>query len=409
MKILIVNYYYAPTVGAHVYRWEQIARYWARQGHSVSVVTSRVAGCPDREQVNGVEIIRTGLFAKRRSVLQSSVPSQTSLLQRCKRRLIDGMRRVYRYFYWPDGLWHWMPSLCLILAKLRKRDLDLIISYSPTFSAHVGVLLFKRLSRSSGVRWVADYGDPFSLSESMQPNNFRVYRKLNTFVENRVVCAADQVVFTNHRTCEAYAEAYPAANLAVVPHLVDFSLFRNAKGNVGVVGGLVNLVYVGGFHKGIREPYVMLRFFDHLCRRFPGHFMLNIYGPSNGFDFSNCGPFVKYHGSVERAVAVELMVAADCLVNVDNSNCVMAPSKLVEYVATGRPVINFCGDSPMAGVMEDYARLGKVEKVSAIFDEADVLRVYGFLTSNLSDVLAPGAVDDILREYELDVVAGRYL
>lgn len=409
MKILIVNHYFTPTVGAHVYRWEQIARYWAGQGHSVSVVTGRVADSPDRELLEGVHIVRTGLFAKRDRLVRGAVSGSPSFVQRCKNVITKGMRRIYQFFYWPDGLWHWLPFLCMALTRFRKHEIDLVISYSPTFSAHVGVLLCKRIFGLSNARWVADYGDPFSLSDSMQPNNFWLYRRFNAFVESKVIYAADQVAFTNEQTCEAYQTVYPGGRMEVVPHLVDISLFKSKRVREARSSSLVNLVYVGGFHKGIREPGVMLRFFEHLSKQYPEQFTLNIYGPSNGFDFSASHPSVKYHGAVQRSVAVELIKGADCLVNIDNSNCVMAPSKLVEYVATGRPIINFCGDRPIASVLQDYSRLGQVEKITPSFQEADVARVFEFLMSTVHKAVTPESVDEILHDYDLKVVAGRYL
>jgi glycosyltransferase involved in cell wall biosynthesis len=65
MRILIALTYYRPHVSGLTIYAERLARGLARQGHAVTVLTSRFhPGLPRREQVDGLEIIRVPVSAK---------------------------------------------------------------------------------------------------------------------------------------------------------------------------------------------------------------------------------------------------------------------------------------------------------------------------------------------------------
>lgn len=412
MNIIIINYYYPPMVGAHAYRWGQIAKQWAAEGHKVTVLTSKCIDQPEQEISDGVTIIRVGLFTKGIDGNSSSTSAHVGRRGIVKSKIISIFKKFYRFFYWPDGLWHWLPFAVAALVRLRKSEFEMVVSYSPTFSAHLAAHSLNWIAPSSKRRWVLDYGDPFSISETMQPNNFLLFRKINFLAEKRLLSAASSVVFTNYETCMAYKSAFGnSTTFSIIPHLVDINLFHagNTSCSSNKISKDINLVYVGGFHKGIREPDVMLEFFSKLSMFTPIKFSLNIYGPSNGFDLSHCKPPIYYHGSVSRARAIDLIRQADCLVNVDNVNCVMVPSKVVEYIATGHPVVNFRGDKDMSDIMLKYAESGMVVEVGQNFSSNELEAVASFVEKK-SDVVTPvELVSDVLSENKLSSVSSRYL
>ncbi|ASD63971.1 hypothetical protein [Bdellovibrio bacteriovorus] len=88
----------------------------------------------------------------------------------------------------------------------------------------------------------------------------------------------------------------------------------------------------------------MLAIFAKLGKMNKIPYEFNVYGPPNGFHFEVDGDISKYHGPLSREGAISAVKLADILVNVENTNCVMTPSKVVEYVATGKPIINIMAD-----------------------------------------------------------------
>jgi len=402
MKILIINYYFEPFVGAHAYRWSQIAKVWAAAGHEVKVISGRVddVRCEIRD---GVTVERIG-FLRRQNSTQPSSMEPSGWVRAIRSATVGLLKKLNRLFFWPDGLWHWLPFLLISLFKHRHAQYDLVVSYSPTFSAHLGGLFYKRIKKNN-CRWVADYGDPFSVSISMPPNNLKIYKTLNSFFEKKVIKSADKAIFTNEKTLIEYKIFFGAvscATAAVIPHAVDVSSFFQPARHVAQEP--FNLVYVGAFHRGIREPDVMVNFFNGLRERLD--ITVNLYGPLNGVPASavNVG-CVRHHGVVPRDQAVELIRGADVLINIENSNCVMTPSKVVEYVATGLPIVNFYEEDRTELLCDD--RLNG--RVFHIKDLTSLDAVGDFIPRAVFNGFSLNQVEDVLFAYDLNNVADEYL
>ena len=203
MRILILNYFYPPVVDAHAYRWEQIARCWVAQGHQVDVVCGRLRGVPNPRVQAGVNVTRVGPVRRSTMLFTPPVGGGTDLRTRLTSAIVKALRSAYRGLYWPDAWWHWWPSALREVLK-RSEAYDLVVSYSPCLGAHLVAAALKQRARSSGLVWIADYGDPFSTSSTMRPNNFAVYRGLNGVAERHIASRANAVVFTNYGTAADY-------------------------------------------------------------------------------------------------------------------------------------------------------------------------------------------------------------
>ena len=77
MKILYISQYYPPEIGAPAARVSELARHWVKEGHQVTVLTgfpnhptgivppeyrSKLSRLVYREQMSGVDVVRTWLF-----------------------------------------------------------------------------------------------------------------------------------------------------------------------------------------------------------------------------------------------------------------------------------------------------------------------------------------------------------
>ena len=420
MRILIINYYYPPVVDAHAYRWEQIANLWVLQGHQVDVITGSVHGVTAHTIESGVNVSRIGIFKRNKtnSSPLTILKIKSNLSALIKQKLTSAARSFYRKLYWPDGLWHWIPSALWEVLKRRSVKYDFVVSYSPCFGSHLVALIFSKLNRSYILNWVADYGDPFSVSDTMPPNNFNFYNKLNFIAERLVISCANSVVFTNDATKLIYHSRFPINKIfKVIPHAVDIDRFYAGTGSVYMFNDLKckqthrsNIVYIGGFHRGIREPYLLFELARLLEEFTPDSFMFNIYGPDNGFDLaSHACQYIKYHGMVDREHAVQLCRGADVLVNVDNLNCIMAPSKIVEYIATGRPLVNLTESLVKNKVIEIYEKAGFAFTIDKIILEKSIALVASFLKSKQKAVASEDIVKQTLYGYTIDQVSRQYI
>jgi glycosyltransferase involved in cell wall biosynthesis len=226
---------------------------------------------------------------------------------------------------------------------MRERAHDVVVSVTPTFT---GVLVGEALHRAyPGARWVLDVGDPFSLQVHAPFNNARLYGALNRRVERRVFAAADAVSVTTPKTAARYAEAFPesAGKVRVIPPLFSVPEEKAAL----LAGDAKRFVYVGTLYRDLREPGFLLQAFDALRKRLPqARLELHFYGDVHQFADvleawrARLGPALQVHGSVPRAVVAAAIEGAAVLVNIGNRSEDQLPSKVVEYVASGKPILN---------------------------------------------------------------------
>lgn len=416
MQILIINYYYPPVVDAHAYRWEQIARYWVSQGHRVEVITGRALGVLNYSVDDGVRITRVGLIA-RPTKLSFPRNSTSNIVTGFRTALLNLLRPIYRLLYWPDAMWHWIPSVLFEVLRRRSKKYDLVVSYYPCIGAHVAAAALKNWSKFSNLTWIADYGDPFSTSTTMPPNNFALYRRLNLLLERNFAGAASFCVFTNEDTAAKYRELIcPPEKVRVIPHLGDIQnlyaglrLSRQTPTGYNDTPQVINLVYIGGFHRGIREPTLLFDLIRQINKNTTNKFNLTIFGPENGFNLTpeDC-PYIKYMGVVAREKAIELMREADILINIDNENCVMAPSKLVEYIGTGRPLINLGKKSTEHAALQRYAGSGHAFLLLQSRLLSDVKSVEKFILNKFYEVAPLDDVMFALKGHTLEAIADDY-
>ena len=415
MNILIINYFYPPIADAHAFRWEQISKHWASQGHHVEVITGRVRNLEKTQVEHGVHVTRVGWLQKPDP--HTSKISSTSIQPSRPGWLKLSLMSVYRRLYWPDSAWHWIPGVCLEVLRRRRSHFDLVISYYPCFGAHIAGAILKRMAKPPGFVWMIDYGDPFSVSTAMYPNNYPLFRRLNVAAERFIVNHADQVILTNDETARTYTTTFSKPRVThVLPHLVDVeNLYSNNEAPCADNRKNVVLTYVGGFHRAVRRPDRLFDLIRKLNSLDAGNITLLIYGPLNGFAPEELAPpdcaQIIYKGPVARTQALRLIRDAEFLVNVDNNDCIMTPSKIVEYIGTGNKILSVSNSEAAYEPLERYVGQGfAVSLKSPTISDADVNAAWAFLYStHLTSKASRAIVEDILAAHTLEEVAGAYL
>src|SRR5690606_1249807 len=135
------------------------------------------------------------------------VSARQSWKSRVVSAVLNMLRPVYRKVYWPDAVYHWLPFLFFQLWKRRHKKYDVIVSYYPMFESLIGGWLWMRMNRNGDTRWIVDYGDPFSISDSQQPYNYASYRQLHFFVDRSVFRSASAGVMPQGPLSVPYAAA----------------------------------------------------------------------------------------------------------------------------------------------------------------------------------------------------------
>mgnify|MGYP001595616327 FL=1 len=358
-KYLIVTHQFLPHISPRTTRWKLLVDELVLQGHEVTVVT----GTKQTSQDNRIKTIFVG--NSRASNVVVSLRNQSNSLSTKKRLKVifyKLLKKVYRFairnFAWPDYTMFWLLS---IFNARKKLDLeyDVIISVSLPFSSHIaGYMINKKI----GKPWIMDIGDPFTLKKTAPENNNLLYGRLNKFYERKFYHQASQILFTHEDAMKTHINEFQIqeSKAAVGQPISKFQedLYELSK-NYDYGTKDIKFGYFGIFTQGVRTPDNFLEFLRKL-KDYEMHWYINsdseIILKKNILDSSKH----NYHSQVSRDEALELMTTSfHCLVSVGNLNPNQIPSKVIEYIATGKPVVHFAEikDDPVIPIAEEFDNL----------------------------------------------------
>lgn len=413
MRILIIIHSYKPELTPRAFRWTAIAQYFSAQGHKVDVVCARSPDVAAHEFIAGVEVHRVrDLLIQRPSGLATGKARNAPLLYRLVRWVY---KHTWRKLYWPDSACGWFfPSMRLAFMLLKRSQYDRLITVSHPFTGHLVGLALKR--RYPNLHWLVDMGDPFCLMEDPSPNNTALYRRLNQRIDHAVLRGADVVSVTTTGTRAAYAARFPdtAAKIYVVPPMLTLHT-EISPGTYKQKGASLQLVYVGTLYRNLRSPVPLLELFERLVLLLSGiHMELHFLGHINDCAdlFSRydhwIGSHIFIHGVVSRERAQEHMEAADVLINLGNRSSTQLPSKVIEYVAMGKPILNLVSieEDSSAGILASYPSALTVCMDSSAIPGVEVQKIADFVAQpprvnaeRVRDWLSPYTEQSVTQEY----------
>lgn len=177
----------------------------------------------------------------------------------------------------------------------------------------------------------------------------------------------------------------------------------------------INLFFVGKFYSDIRHPQYL---FDIMEQLRDTNIVLHIVGPVGemGFDkdyinkyFRNTIPNIRIHGAVSSEEADDLLLHADALVHVGNAIDSLMPSKILDYISSGKPILNICKirTCPTIPLMERYPlgyTIYEDEGVSELVSE----RVRKFCEKNKGKQIPYEQIEKLYPECTIEYVGKQF-
>jgi glycosyltransferase involved in cell wall biosynthesis len=436
MKILIICNSYSPNSDPRALRWTALSEEWAKRGIAVHVITGKPVGQAGQEIRNGVYVHRlgNGIFSglRRWSTVPSSIvtardkenqtphparvhtPNALSAALRKILRLIHDL--TWKQVYWPDSTCLWiLPAARYAIRLGRQHAVDALVTVSHPFSGHVvGLIAQHRLPR---LTWLADSGDPFAFSKESATNNFWLWKRLNFWVERKLINAVDAFSVTTQETAELYKQYFPEGvnKLVVIPPLNQLSILDARAWAEGRPEGCeIVLLFVGVFYKNIRPPEPLLDLFEKLIcnsKILKKSIKLHVIGPTGMVadvlhQYPDLQDKIVLLGKMPHTKAVKVMFSADCLVNVGNSTHYQLPSKLIEYMATGKPILNISSISndSSSQVLQNYPAsynwaLNKENDLDALCRFLETCRGQSIPVEQRESLVAPFSLSSVSAQY----------
>jgi hypothetical protein len=257
----------------------------------------------------------------------------------------------------------WLISVFKVRKKLNL-EYDVLVTVSLPFSSHIaGYLINKKI----GKPWIMDVGDPFTLKTTAPENNSFLYGRLNKNYEMKFYQQASKVLFTHDDARKIHIKEFQInpSITAVGQPISKFRehLYEQTK-NYNYTNNDIKFGYFGIFTHGVRTPVNFINFLDKF-QNYEMHWYINSDSESilqkNKLDSSKH----NFNSHVARDEALQLMTKSfHCLVSIGNLNPNQIPSKVIEYIATGKPVIHFAeiNNDPVIHIADEFDNLFIVTK-----------------------------------------------
>ena len=340
-KILIVSHQFLPFVSPRTTRWSLLIDELINKGNEVTVLT----GTAPEELKKKYEVLYFGNKQFSSNINKVRKDSQDSSNNFLKKIIYSILKTIYRFlfktFSWPDYAMFWAFTI-FKNRKGIKNNFDIIISVSLPFTSHLcAYILKKRIS----AEWYMDIGDPFTLKINSPENNKIIYSYFNKFFERKFYQNASKIIFTHNEVAELHKKKFKIDKSKIVigypiallnEDIIKDSLNFNYKDTPLKIG------YFGAFTKSVREPN---NYIINIANSLGSNVKHEWYINEESKKYFSSIKDISFHQFLDilpRELALEVMVdKLHVLLSIGNFNKFQMPSKVVEYLSLGKPVLHY--------------------------------------------------------------------
>ncbi|MDG2371789.1 MAG: glycosyltransferase family 4 protein [Flavobacteriaceae bacterium] len=357
--ILIITYYWPPSGGSGVQRWLYFSKYLKKLGYSPIVLSIDVKSASfssiDKsllKEVEGIPIhyVKAFNWIKIYSWFRNGFKSSIKVPQGefSKKGISDYIASFIRgNLFIPDARISWIkPAIRKAIKIINDNNIDQIITSGPPHSTHLIGLKLKSILKT---KWIADFRDPWTdlfYLKSFYRLSFA--KKKDSLLEKKVLSNADAILTTASENFhkELQSKISVKKRFYKIYNGFDADLFNNFNKEINEDFKIVftGLLTSNHPYKSVIESLIKLKkLYSNIKFKivFAGLISDEI------LEEFELIPNFKYYGYLDHSKAVDLMCQANILLNFlfdQNKKSSMISGKLIEYMATGNPIL-MIGDS----------------------------------------------------------------
>ncbi|GAA4808119.1 glycosyltransferase family 4 protein [Litoribaculum gwangyangense] len=353
-KVLIITYYWPPAGGPGVQRWLKFVKYLPEFGIEPIVYIPENPNYPivddslQTEVSKDLTILKLPIsepykFASWFSKKSAKTISKGIISEEKKQSLIEKLMLFIRgNFFIPDARKSWVkPSVDFLQDYISKEHIDTIITTGPPHSLH---LIGQELKNRLGVKWLADFRDPWTtIGYHKQLKLIRASKNKHKTLERQVLNNADQIIVTSFKTKLEFQQITNKP-IEVITNgydnekTVDFKM--DTKFTLSHIGSLLSK----------RNPEVLWKVLNDIVKEnveFSKAVQVNLIGfvseeVLNSIHNYNLSNYINNIGYISHNEAVVYQKKSQVLllieINSEETKCII-PGKLFEYMVSNRPIV----------------------------------------------------------------------
>lgn len=407
MKILLSVIFY-PDCNANTVCCDNLANYFSSLGHEVDIVARQYHNIPFYEKINNFDIIRhefrysfldkynTSFKLKNFTNLQlySSLEMNVLIKQSYKQ-----FRPYLHAMLYADSY----PSKDLInrLNSLNKHY-DYMFAFSSPFSCN-------RLAHELKKAKIVDHWSPIMLdayvyNKTLESKFINVRKKIT----EKVFSNAEKI-FMVYGIQQEYLKDNYFPDYYKNTITINIPILKNYQFTSHHDNKTPTLIYTGIFYWNIRNPEKMLNILSKI-----DNINFKVYS-------QNCDDILEYyqslfhhstlerHGRISHDQCLNEIQNADILISLGNTVTNQMPSKILEYISTGKPIIHFYftdGDLCL-NVLKKYPLCLLIDLNH--YDEHDIEKINQFIWQNKNKQLSYEDATANLEDFKIENIAQKIL
>lgn len=365
MKVLLVTYYWPPAGGSGVQRWLKFIKYLPSFDIEPVVYTALNAEYTFYDESlltevpNSLKVVREKIWEPNSFLSKFKKGGvQSGGFLKSDPSFVDKMMHYIRANYFiPDARKFWIkPSVRRLVKLIEDNKIDLIITTGPPHSLH---LIGLDVKRKTGVKWVADFRDPWTNIDYFHNLPLtKGARQKHYELETTVLSEADAVLVVGNSMKQEFADRSKQI------HVVSNGFDDQHQNEEVMLDKKFSISHIGMMNAD-RNPKVFWRalrelidesddFGKDICVKLIGKCDQEVYKSIDEFELKDYVNFVTY---VAHKDVLKFQKASQMLLlavnNVPAAKSVIT-GKVFEYLQSLRPIIGIGPvDGDLAEILND--------------------------------------------------------
>ena len=326
-KLLVLAYEYFPMENANT-RIIRIVCGRLAAWYDIDLVTVRLSGDSPAEEKGSIRVLRVPAYSFHPEKCTGSLTPFVlgkMVTEKILGKVTHEETRMVERLY-EQG----------IRKAVSAADYDAIVSFSAPIPAHGCA---SRLTRETGVPWIAVCLDPYFSHMVFGPEGLEARKKREEGIMNAAAAVLMTYPTDRHyiRAGVSFKEKIRGLELpGIVIREKDPEPAAAAEKDASAA---VRCSYIGGLIRGYRDPRPAISLFSEAGDGIEMNFIGPIHDAEET-DFFPAGCPCRYLGPKYGETLAKEYEDADVLVNIGNAADNQMPSKIFEYISTGKPIIN---------------------------------------------------------------------
>ncbi len=391
-KVLVITYYWPPAGGPGVQRILNFVKYLPEFGWQPVVLTVKNGEFPEVDY-SFLEEVPEKLSVYRADTIEpyslyrmltgrsknDKIPTYV-LTERKNRNFVSLLTTFFRgNLFIPDAKIGWIPAAVRKgLEIIRQDNVQLIYSTSPPQTVN---LIARKISKKSGIKWVADLRDPWTdIFYYHQLKRMKWAKRYDRYLEKSTLNSARSIITVSSSLAQLFKTKIPN-QYHVIPNGFESRKFLSVKKKN--YSSSFKVIHTGHL-AGNQNPEILwksLNILLHKERNFKASIALEFYGRVHDdiiksikfHELDDCTQFIDYqsHDKILK-VLTEASLLFFVIPICSYSEGILT-SKLFEYLGARKPVI---GIGPSQG---DAAKILAEVQAGKVCDYQDLDAVIAFL------------------------------